>query len=183
MSSVPTCLTCIHAYLPYVSMRLTCLRAFVPQITTCVRAFVPQITTCLRTYVPYITTCLRGYVPLFFTCLHAFIFHVPTCLYIFFKPTCLRAINYFVPTCAHFSRAYVKIPHKIYWGSLLYFVLLFLSGLCWPFIPLKTPKETSVSKAAYYSPILWGVVISTGACTERIIWGLIKRLSKTMDSF
>ena len=135
----------------------------------------------LLNYVPFVSTSLRAsnyyYVSLFLRP------YVLTCLYIFFKPTCVRAINYFVPTCTHFLPAYVKIFHKIYWGSLLYFVLLFLSGLCWPFIPLKTPKQTPVSKAAYHNPILWGFVISTGACTERIIWGLIKRLSKTMYSF
>ena len=51
-------LRALRAYVPYVSMRLTCLRAFVPQINA----------------------CLRAYVPLFFTCLRALIFHVLTCL-------------------------------------------------------------------------------------------------------
>ena len=39
-----TCLSCLHAlrtYVPYVPMHLTCLRAFMPQITKCLRAFVP----------------------------------------------------------------------------------------------------------------------------------------------
>ena len=48
----------LRAYVPYVPLRLTCLRVFVPQINT----------------------CLRSYVPLFFTCLRALIFHVLTCL-------------------------------------------------------------------------------------------------------
>ena len=133
-------------YVPYVPMHLTCLRAFVPQITTCLGASNYYAPTCLRVLHYYVPTCLRGlnyYVP---TCLHFSRVYVLTCLYIFFRPTYLRAINYFVPTCAHFSRAYVKISHKIYSGSLLYFVLLFFSGLLfWPFIPLKNPKKTPVN--------------------------------------
>ena len=43
-------------YVPYGPMRLTCLRAFVPHITTCLRAYVPK---CLRAYVPSFFTCLR----------------------------------------------------------------------------------------------------------------------------
>ena len=76
-------LLAFRAYVHYVPMHLTCLRAFVPQITTCLRAYVP---TCLK--------LVRAYVPLFFTCLRAFIFHLPTCLraYIYFSG--LRA---FVP--------------------------------------------------------------------------------------
>ena len=190
---VPTCLRALRYYVPTCLALLRALRAYTSYLPTCLCALRYDVPTCLallRTYVPtclcawnyYVPTCFRAsnyyYVP---TCLRALNYHVPlflrayvlTCLYVFFKPTCLRAINYFVPTCAHFSRAYVKISHKIYWGSLLYFVFLFLSGLCWRFIPLKIPKQTPVSKAAYHNPILWGFVISNGACPERIIWGLI----------
>ena len=45
-------LLAFRAYVHYVPMHLTCLRAFVPQITTCLRAYVPYITTRLRAYVP-----------------------------------------------------------------------------------------------------------------------------------
>ena len=99
-----------RAYVPYVTMCLTCLLAFVPQINTCLRALNCYVPTWLRAYGVYVPTCLkllRGYVP---TCLRALIFHMPTCL--------------------HFSRAYVPTTtHKIYWGSLLYLALLFFSGL------------------------------------------------------
>ena len=39
---------------------------------TCLRAFVPQINTCLRTLNYYVPTSLRAYVPSFFTCLLAY---------------------------------------------------------------------------------------------------------------
>ena len=156
---------------------LNCVR-LVPRCLTCLctlRAYVP---TCLKLLGAYVPTCpyfLPAYVPSFFTC-----------LYIFLMPPCLHAINYFVSTYAHFSRAYVEISHKIYWGSLLHLlyscIAVFL-WIIWPFIPLKTPKQTPVSKTVYHNPILWVFFISTGVCTERIIWGLIKSLSKTMDSF
>ena len=158
-------------------MCLCTLRAYVPSCLKLLRAYVPSWLKLLRAYVPKCPYFLRAYVPSFFTYLRAY---VP--IYIF-QAYVLRAINYFVPTCAHFSRAYVKISHKIYWDSLLYFVLLFFFGLFWLFIPLKNPKQAPVSKTAYHNSILWGFVILTVACTERIIWGLINRLSKTMDSF
>ena len=34
-------LRAFRAYVPYVPMHLTCLRAFVPQISTCLRAYIP----------------------------------------------------------------------------------------------------------------------------------------------
>ena len=69
-----------------------------------------------RAYAPYVPTCLR-----------ASNYYVPTCLKLF---TCLRALIIHVPTCLHSSRAYVlTTTHKIYWGSLLYFALLFFSGI------------------------------------------------------
>ena len=79
-----TKLRAFRAYVPYVPMQLTCLRAFVPQITTCLRVVVPQITTCLRSYVPTFLLALHYYVP-----------------------TCLCALNYYVPTCLRSFRAYV----------------------------------------------------------------------------
>ena len=70
-----------RSYVPNVPMRLTCLLAFLPQITACLRAYVP---TCLRAYVPTSPNFSRVY--------------VLTCEYIFFMPTCLCALNYFVPS-------------------------------------------------------------------------------------
>ena len=101
--------------------KLRAFRAQVPYVPACRRAYAPCVPTCLRALNYYAPTCpyfLHAYVPSFFTC-----------LYIFLMPTCFHAINYFVPTYAHFSCAYVEISHKIYWGSLLYLVLLFFSGL------------------------------------------------------
>ena len=69
--------------------------------------------------------------PLEFAKLRALRAHVPymlTCL------MCLHAWKYYVPTYPHFSRACVpttthKIDWGIYWGSLLYIVLLIFSEL------------------------------------------------------
>ena len=86
-------------------MHLTCLRAFVPQITTCLRAsnyYVPCVTTCLRAFVPQITT----------TCLRALHYYVPTCLRALIF-TCLRAyvtiyiFQAYVPSCHELFRFYV----------------------------------------------------------------------------
>ena len=99
--------------MPFVRTCLTCLctlLAFVPQITTCLRALIFHVSTCLHFSRVYLLTCVY--------------------IYIFFMPTCLCVLNYFVPTRALFSHAYVPTTtHKIYWGSLLYLVLLLFSGL------------------------------------------------------
>ena len=167
MHYVPTCL---RAYVPYVPMRLTCLRAIVLQITRCLRAF--------RTYVPYVPTCLRAlnyYVPTCLKLLRAYMFeylhfsraYVLTCVYIFFMPTCLCALNYFVPTCAHFSRAYVPtITHKIYWGSLLYLVLLFFSELF--DLSFHSKPQNKLLLLKLHTPTLscGGFFISSTAYTE-----------------
>ena len=183
------CLRALCAYAPYVPACLrgwnyyvlTCpklLRAYVP---TCLRAYVSTRLKLLRAYVPTSLKLLRAYVP---TYPHFSRVYVLKCVYIFFMPTCLCALNYFVPMCAHFSRAYVPTTtHKIYWGSLLYLVLLFFFWIIWPFIPFKTPKQTPAFKTAYLSPNLRGFVTSTAASAETTIWGTIKKLSKTKDSF
>ena len=70
-------LCAFRAYVLYVPMHLTCLRAFVPQITMCLRALNSYVPTCLR------ATCLRAlraYMPLNFTCLWVYVLYVPTCL-------------------------------------------------------------------------------------------------------
>ena len=72
---VSTCLTCLRAsraYAPYLPMRLTCLRAFLPQITTFLRALNYHVPTCLKLLLAYVLTC--------FTFLHASKLYVPTCL-------------------------------------------------------------------------------------------------------
>ena len=103
-----------RSYVPNVPMRLTCLLAFLPQITACLRAYVP---TCLRAYVPTSPNFSRVY--------------VLTCEYIFFMPTCLCALNYFVPTYVHFPRAYVPTTtHNIYIEAHLYTLY------CWVFSEL-----------------------------------------------
>ena len=125
--------------------------------------YLPIVPTGLSAYVPSYLKLLRTYVSSFFRCLCVYVF---MCLHIFFLPTCLRALNYFVPTCVHFSRAYVpKTTHKIYWGSLLYLVLLFFFRIILPFILFETPKQTPVSRTAYLNSTLRGILISTGACT------------------
>ena len=65
------------AYVPYVPMPLTCLRAYVPSCLKLLRAYVPKCLELLRVFVPmclkllraYVSTCLRAYVPTCFTCL------------------------------------------------------------------------------------------------------------------
>ena len=154
-------------------MRLTCLRASNYYAPTCLRALNYYVPTC-----PYFS---RVYVPSFFTCLLAY---VRIYIYIFFMPTCLCVLNYFVPTRALFSHAYVPTTtHKIYWGSLLYLVLLLFSGLFDLSFHSK-PQNKLLLLKLHTSILSCGVfVISTGACTETIIWGLVKTLYKTMDPF
>ena len=144
----------------------------------------------IRAYVPTCLTCLcalRAYVPLFFTCLRAFIFHVPTCLrtYIYishaYVPSCLILFCAYVRSFFTCLRAYNHSQNILRLTSLPY-TAVFL-WIVWPFIPFKTPKQTPASKTAYLNPISWGFVVSTGACTETRISGLLKKLPKTMGSF
>ena len=146
-------------------------------------AFVPLLTclTCLCVSRAYVSSCLkllRAFVP---SCLKLLRPYVPTCLYIFFMPTRLRALNYFVPACTHSSRAYVPTTtHKIYWVSLLYLVLLFFS---WLFdLSFHSKPQNKLLLVKLHTPILSCRVLLS-ACTETIISALIKKLSKTMDSF
>ena len=154
-------------------MWLSCLRALRSYLLTCL--------TCLCASRAYVSSCLkllRAFVP---SCLKLLRPYVPTCLYIFFMPTRLRSINYFVPACAHSSRAYVPTTtHKIYWVSLLYLVLLFFSWLFDLSFHSKPQKKLLLVKL--HTPILSCRVLLS-ACTETIISALIKKLSKTMDSF
>ena len=108
-----------RAYVPYVTMCLTCLLAFVPQINTCLRAlncYVPTWlraygSTCLRALNYYVVTCLRAYVPLFFTCLRAFIFHVLTCL----QPLTKYIEAHFYTLHCYFSLDYLqKQPPEVF---------------------------------------------------------------------
>ena len=140
---MPTCLRASNYYVP------TCLgllRAYVP---SCLRAsnyyYVP---TCLTLLLAYVPTCLKLLRALIFTCLRAYL---P--IYIF---------QAYVPLCHKLFRSYVRSFFTCLRGNIskyieahFYTLLLFLSGLYWPFIPLKTPKHTPVSKAAYHNPILW----------------------------
>ena len=138
-------------------------------------AYVPAYLKLLSVYVPTCVKLLRVYVP-----------YVLMCIYIFFVPTCLCALSDFVPACAHCSCAYVPTAtQKIYWGSLLYLVLLFFLWIIWHFIPFKTPKQTPDSEISYPNPILLGFIISTSACAETVVWGSIKTwaLSNILNSY
>ena len=89
-------------------------------------------------------------------------------------PTCLRALNYFVPTALIFHvlpciQPLTKYIEAHFYTSIAVFLWIKQSTIR-PFIPFKTPKQTPASKTAYLNPISWGFVISTGACTEIIIW-------------
>ena len=144
--------------------------------------FVPTCLTCRRGYMPYVPmrlTCLRVYMP---TCLRAFIFHVvPTCLSVYIYFSCLRA---FVPTRAHFLRAHVPTTtRKTYWGSLLFLVLLFFSGLIGLSFHSK-PQNKLLFLKLHIPSLFCGVLLSQLVDVQKpIIWGLIEELSKTMDLF
>ena len=146
-------------------MCLCALRAYMPSCFKLLSAYVP---TCLKLLCAYVSTYLRANVRLYIF-FHAY---VPSCLklfrvYVHSFSTCLHAYNH-----SQNILSITSIPC----------IAVFL-WIIWSFIPYKTPKQTPASKTAYLNPILWGFVISTGACTETIIWGLVKKLSKTMDSF
>ena len=137
-------------------------------------------------------------------------------IYIYIMPTCLRAYVRLFFACL---RTYVPTKtHKIYWGSLLYLVLLFFSRLFdlsfhskppnrFLLLQLHTsilscgillcgvllftcgylrpnPQETA-DLVTFTEEILNGKLyfLCSVACTETAIWGLVKKLSKTMDSF
>ena len=118
-------------------------------------------------FINYVPTYLRAYLRLYIF-FHA---NVPSCLklfhvYVHSFSTCLHAYNH-----SQNILSIISIPC----------IAVFL-WIIWSFIPYKIPKQTPASKSAYLNSILWGFVISTGAWTETIIWGLVKKLSKTIDS-
>ena len=104
----------------------------------------------LLNYMPFVPTWLhalhasRAYVPSSVKLLRAYVRS-------FF--TCLRAYNH--------SQKILRLTSILRIAVLLWII--------WPFIPFKTPKQAPASKTAYPSPILWGFVISTGACAETIL--------------
>ena len=168
--------------MPFVASCLTCLlalRAYGPDVPTCLKLLCAYVLTCLtclwalRTYLPkllgdYMLTCLRflrAYVPLFFTCLRAYVR-----LSIFFHA--------YVPSWLKLFRAHSENILRL---TSVHCIAVSL-WIIWPFILFKNLKQTPSSKTAYLNPILWGFIISTSACTKTIIWGLVKKLSKTMDS-
>ena len=146
---------------------------------TCLRAFVPQITTCLRALNYFLPTCLKL---LCATCLHALIFHVPPYLH-FSRAYVLTYvyIHFFMPAaclwiiCQSSHRRYssrnrvlrnfAKLTGKHLWPATLFkkrllhrcfpvnvskFLRTMFYGtplgdcFCiWPFIPFKTPKTNT----------------------------------------
>ena len=153
-------------------MRLTCLRASNYYAPTCLRALNYYVPTCpyfSRVYVPSFFTCLLAYVRIYIYIFHAY---VPLCLKLFRAYarsffTCLRAYNH--------SQNILRFT--------LYLVLLLFSGLFDLSFHSK-PQNKLLLLKLHTSILSCGVfVISTGACTETIIWGLVKTLYKTMDPF
>ena len=156
--------------------------------------------------------CLRSSNYYALTCLCALNYYVPKCLraYVTWVTTFLRAN---VLTCPHFSRAYIFLHANIYFRGYLpsclksfhtysysFFTCLLASQnilslistprivvflwIIWLFISFKTPKQSlMLLKLHTPNPILWSFGISTGSCTETIIRGSIRKLSKIMDSF
>ena len=127
-----------------------------------------QVILSLLNYVPFVPTCLRAYVYIYIYIFHAY---VPSCLKLF----CATALIFHVLPCLQPLTKYIEAH--------FYTCIAVFLWIIWPFIPFKTPKQTPASKTAYLNPITWCFVISTGACTETIIWWLVKKLSKAMDSF
>ena len=115
-------------------------------------------------------TSLLNHVPYVATCLNALIFHVSKCLRTYIYFLCLRALIFSLTNAP-------KTTHKIYWGSLLYLVLLFSSELF--DISFHSKPQNKLLLLKLHTSILpcGGFVSSTGACAETIIWGSIKKLS------
>ena len=173
-----TCLKCLHALSAYALYVPTCLRASNYYMTTCLKLLCAYETMCpyfSRASVPSFFTCLRAYMSVYIF-LQIYIYDIYfTYMPVYIFISCLRALIFHVLTCLQPLTKYI-VAH-------FYTLYCCFSLDIWPFIPFKTPKQTPASKTAYPNPILCCFAISTGACTETIIWGLIKRLSKTMDSF
>ena len=123
-------LLAFRAYVHYVPMHLTCLRASNYYVPTCLRA--------LNQYLPTYPYFLRAYVPLFFTCLRAY---VP--IYIF--QVC-------VPSCHSLFRSYVRSFFTCLRENISQNILRLTSILCiavflWIIIltlhSIKNPKTNS----------------------------------------
>ena len=135
MPCVPTCLTCLRVSNYCVPMYLHALNYYV---SMCLRALIFQVPTCLRAYVPiYI---FRAYMS---SCLKLFRAYVRS----FFM--CLRVDKH----SQNILRV-AAIPR----------IAVFL-WIIWPFIPLKTPKQTLTSKIAY--PICYWVLLSQLVYAQR----------------
>ena len=113
-------------------------------------------------------TSLLNHVPYVATCLNALIFHVSKCLRTYIYFLCLRALIFSLTNAP-------KTTHKIYWGSLLYLVLLFSSELF--DLSFHSKPQNKLLLLKLHTSILpcGGFVSSTGACA--IIWEPIKNLS------
>ena len=165
-------LRAIRAYVPYVP--------YLPQISTYLHAYVPSFFTFLRAYV---LTCLDISIYLYI-CISIYIYisiyitYIYIYIYIYFIHICLRA---YVPSFFTCLRVYNQSQNILKLTSIPC-IVAFLWNV-WPFIPFKTPQQSPGSKTTYLKIILWSFVLSTGACTETIIWGLMRKLSKTKDSF
>ena len=145
-------------------------------------SFVPTCFTCLRSYVSYVPTCLCTLNYDVSTCPHFLPGYVPTCLcackynFCAFQSLWLKLFRAYVHSFFTCLNAYNHSQNILKFTSILgigIFGLLF---------HLKTPEQTSASKAAYLNPTLWGFIIWTGACADPMIWGPSKKSSKTMDS-
>ena len=173
-----TCLKCLHALSAYALYVPTCLRASNYYMTTCLKLLCAYETMCpyfSRASVPSFFTCLRAYMSVYIF-LQIYIYDIYfTYMPVYIFISCLRALIFHVLRSLQPLTKYI-VAH-------FYTLYCCFSLDIWPFIPFKTPKQTPASKTVYPKSILWCFVISTGPCTETIIWGLIKRLSKTMDSF
>ena len=156
-----------------------------PYVPMCLRSSNYYVLTCLYALNYYVPKCLRAYVTWVATFLRALIFHAPICscmpIYIFrgYLPSCLKSFRNYSHsffTCLRASQNILRLISTPRIVALLWII--------WPFIPLKTPKQ-SLMLLKLHTPyhILWSFGISTGLCTEIIIWGPIKKLSKIMDSF
>ena len=153
------CLRALHTYVPYVPSYLKLLRAYVPAR--------------LRTLNYDVPMCMRALI--FHDLIYAY---VPIYIFRAYEPLCLKLFRAYMRSFFACLRAY-NHSQNILWPTSIPRIVVFL-WIIWLF---KTQKQRPAYKTAYSNPILCGFAISTGACTETIIWRRIKKLSKTMDSF
>ena len=86
------------AYVPYVPMPLTCLRASNYYVPTCLSVWNYYVSSCLCAWNYYVPTCLRAFVPTCLRALRVSKLYVPLSLNtLIYKPSCPLLLRAYVP--------------------------------------------------------------------------------------